>query len=93
MHERPRKRIWPSLISIARSKTRRHEVGLRNGSSPSAISISAQAPRATSQKPTVAKRYFLAGAAGAVPLPRIALKKSLLWSITIRSLLLRKLAR
>ena len=92
---RPRKRIWPSLICIAFSNTRRHEVGLMKGSRPSATSISAQALRAMSQKPISANGYFLAGAAaGAGELPRIALKNSLLaGSTTIRSLLLRKLER
>ncbi len=91
---RPRKRICPSLICIAFSNTRRQEPGLRNGSRPSAMSISAQALSAMSQKPTSANAYFLAGAAGAALLPRIALKNSLLLgSITIRSPLLRKLDR
>ena len=91
----PRKRIWPSLICIAFSKICRHDTGLMKGSKPSAMSMSAIALRATSQKPTPAKGYFLAdgGAAGGPP-PRRALKKSLLaGSITSRSPLLRKLWR
>jgi len=95
MQLRPRKRIWPSLIRIAFSKICRQDTGLMKGSRPSATSISATALRATSQKPAPAKRYFLAaGAAGCRPLPRSALKNSLPdGSITIRSPLLRKLAR
>ena len=90
---RPRKRICPSLICVAFSKTRRHDGGLRNGSRPSATSINAQALKATSQKPTFANGHFLAAAAGAAGLPRIAVKNSLLGSTTIMSFLLRKLAR
>ncbi len=98
---RPRKRIWPSLISSARSKMRRHDGGLRNGSSPSATSISATALRATSQKPGDAKRYLFcagavvrcAGTAGGAAGPRIDLKNSLLGSTIMRSDLLRKVAR
>ncbi len=97
---RPRKRIWPSLICSARSKMRRHDIGLTNGSRPSATSINATALRATSQNATDPKRYFRAGAtvrdgaaAGDVAAPRIALKKSPLWSTIITSDLLRKLAR
>ena len=95
MQVRPRKRICPSLICIAFSNTCRQEMGLMKGSRPSATSISATALRATSQKPTLAKGYFLAGAAaGPDVLPRIALKNSLLaGSTTKRSPLLRKLAR
>jgi hypothetical protein len=87
---RPRKRIWPSLSRVARSKTLRHAAGLKNGSSPSTTSIRAQAPSSKSQNPTVTGAYF---GAPVVPLPRIALKKSLLGSTTTMSLLLRKLAR
>ena len=90
---RPRKRSWPSLIWVAFSNTRRQEIGLMKGSRPSAMSISAQALRATSQKPTFANGYFLAGAAVADEPPRIALKKSLPGSTIIRSPLLRKLDR
>lgn len=95
MQVRPRKRIWPSLICIAFSKICRQDTGLMKGNRPSAMSISATALSATSQKPTPGKGYFRpAGAAGAVPLPRIALKNSLLdGSMTSRSPLLRKLAR
>ncbi len=90
----PRNRIWPSLILVAFSKTCRHDKGLMKGSRPSATSISATALRATSQKPTLDKSYFLAGAVGATVLPRIALKNSLLaGSTTSTSPLLRKLAR
>lgn len=90
---RPRKRICPSVICVAFSKTRRHIGGLRNGSRPSATSISAQALKATSQNPTLAKGYFLTGVVDAAEGPRIALKKSLLGSTTMMSLLLRKDAR
>ena len=100
MQVRPRKRIWPSLIRIAFSKICRHDIGLRNGSNPSAMSISATALSATSQNATDPKRYLRAGATGArdgatggVPVPRIDLKNSLLGSTIIRSDLLRKLAR
>ncbi len=93
----PRKRICPSLIFIARSNTRRQDGGLMKGSSPSTTSISAQAPSSASQISTKAgaAAYFLAAPAPAVPLeaPRIALKKSLLGSMTITSDLLRKLER
>ncbi|CAN5702531.1 hypothetical protein BH11PSE8_BH11PSE8_25330 [soil metagenome] len=93
----PRNRICPSLIFMARWKTRRQDVGLTKGRSPSTTSISAQAPRSASQMSTKAGAavYFLPGAALAVPLeaPRIALKKSLLGSMTITSDLLRKLER
>src|SRR5664279_1874048 len=54
MLDRPRKRICPSLICIAFSKTRRHDGGLRKGRRPSATSISASALMAMSQKPTSA---------------------------------------
>ena len=95
MQVRPRKRIWPSLIRIAFSKICRHDTGLMNGSSPSAMSISATALRATSQKPTPCKGYFRdAGAAAVDSLPRRALKKSLFaGSTTTMSPLLRKLWR
>ena len=97
---RPRKRIWPSLISSARSKMRRQDTGLTNGSSPSATSIRATALSATSQNATDPNRYLRAGGdaaraggTGGAPGPRIDLKKSLLGSTIIRSDLLRKLAR
>ena len=97
---RPRKRICPSLIWIARSKTRRQDMGLRNGTTPSATSNSAQALMATSQNPTFANAYFLGVEAGALAavagngaLPRMALKNSLFSSTTIRSLLLRNAPR
>ena len=97
MLTRPRKRIWPSLICSARSNTRRHAAGLKNGSRPSATSISAtraeQRGPSTRPAPTRYLRAGAAGAAAAAPLPRIALKKSLLGSTTITSDLLRKLAR
>ena len=97
----PRNRIWPSLICNACSKMRRQEIGLMNGSNPSATSISATALSATSQNGTDPNRYFRAGAgaggrgdaAGGALGPRIALKKSLLGSTITRSDLLRKLAR
>jgi len=96
----PRKRIWPSLICNACSKMRRQEIGLMNGSNPSATSISATALSATSQNATDPNRYFRAGggavragATGGALGPRIALKKSLLGSTITRSDLLRKLAR
>ena len=87
----PRKRICPSLSVSARSKTPRQSAGLTNGSSPSMISISANAPSSTSQNEAGATRYFF----GAPPplVPRIALKNSLPMSTIITSLLLRKLAR
>jgi hypothetical protein len=90
----PKKRICPSLSFIARSNTPRHAVGLKNGSKPSATSISANAPSSTSQNPAAAKTYFLAaGAAAGAAVPRMALKNSLLGSTTITSPLLRKLER
>jgi len=97
MLDRPMKRICPSLIFVARSKTLRHIGGLRKGKKPSITSISANAPSSSSVKPGAAKAYFFAaGAIGAFDVldePRIALKKSLPGSTTITSDLLRKLAR
>src|SRR5437764_552998 len=99
---RPRKRIWPSLICRARSKMRRQDGGLRNGSRPSATSINATALRATSQNASDDKRYFrpgatarpgAAGGAAETPAPRIERKNSLLGSTITRSDLLRKVAR
>jgi hypothetical protein len=97
MLERPMKRICPSVIFIARSKTPRHLVGLMNGRNPSTTSISANAPTSKSQKLSDGpKAYFFEdgattdGAEGL--LPRMAWKKSLLGSSTITSDLLRKLA-
>lgn len=90
MLARPTKRIWPSLSRIARSNTPRHDAGLKNGSSPSTISINAPAASARSQKPTSTTVQFLPEGA---PPERIALKKSPLGSSTITSPLLRKLAR
>ena len=98
MLDRPMKRIWPSLILVARSNTLRHIGGLRNGRKPSITNISAKAPNTSSEKPGVTNgHFFAAGAAGAaldeIDPPRMALKKSLLGSTTIMSDLLRKLAR
>ena len=90
----PRKRIWPSLICIAFSKMLRQDGGLTKGTRPSAMSISATALRATSQKPAPVKGYLLDAGAGVAPPPRSALKKSLFaGSMTTMSLLLRKLCR
>ena len=59
---RPMKRIWPSLMRVARSKTSRQVVGLMNGNKPSMTNINAKAPSNTS--PMVASGlYFFAGAA------------------------------
>jgi len=96
MLDSPRKRICPSLIRVACSKSRRHPPGLKNGSSPSTTSISAQAASSTSQKPAGTADYFFgaAAAAGAAEAePRMALKKSLAGSSTITSPLVRKAAR
>ena len=99
MLDRPRKRICPSLMRAARSKMLRHDDGLKKGSRPSATSINEPAPSSKSQKLASAKRYFrsrlTAGALAAVAsaAPRIAAKKSLPGSTTIRSVLLRKLDR
>lgn len=93
MLARPMKRIWPSLICVARSNIRRHVAGLKNGNSPSTTSISAPAASSVSQKPGT--RYFFAvawGGASGPPL-RMALKNSLAGSTTIMSDLLRKLER
>ena len=96
MLDSPRKRSCPSVIRIARSKTRRHEVGLTKGRIPSTTSISAQAASSESQKsagPKAAYFFGEAGAAGVGGPMRIALKKSLFGSTTNTSALLRKLAR
>ncbi len=97
MLARPRNRIWPSVIFMARSNTRRHAGGLKKGSKPSAMSINANAPSSNSQTGAADKSYFRAAAAGATgaapPAPRMALKNSLPGSTTITSERLRKLAR
>lgn len=97
MLDRPRNRIWPSLICVARSNTLRHVEGLKNGSSPSTINISAKAPSSNSPTPAEANAYFRAAGAGGTAagplLPRRALKNSLPGSTTITSERLRKLAR
>jgi hypothetical protein len=97
MLDRPRNRIWPSLIFVARSNTLRQVVGLKNGSRPSTTNISANAPSTSSHTLAAANAYFrAAGAGGAAAgplLPRRALKNSLLGSTTITSERLRKLAR
>jgi len=104
MLDKPIKRIWPSLILMARSNTLRHLGGLIKGNKPSTTSISANAPTNRSQKLSTPKRYFFAAgaaafaagaAAGAATglLPRMAWKNSLPGSTTITSDLLRKLAR
>lgn len=96
MLDRPMKRICPSVIRIARSKTARQVAGLTNGSKPSTTSISANAPNSRSDRPvSEPTAYFFAGAAAGAPGPplRIVWKKSLLGSTTITSDLLRKLAR
>ena len=97
---RPMKRICPSLICVARSKTRRHCAGLMNGSNPSITSISANAPNSSSAKLAAEpKAYFFARAAGAAGIagvagpPRMAWKNSLFGSTTITSDLVLKLAR
>jgi hypothetical protein len=88
------KRICPSLSFIACANTARQRAGLTKGSSPSTTSISANAPRSSSQSPVAATAYFLGLVApGPGPLLRIDWKNSLLGSTTIRSDLLRKLAR
>ena len=100
---RPMKRIWPSLIRVARSKTSRHFGGLMKGSRPSITSISAIAPSSRSPRLGAAPKayFFFTGDASAAapaagvpePLPRSAWKNSLPGSTTITSDLLRKLAR
>ena len=90
------KRIWPSVMRIARWKTPRHFGGLMNGSNPSITSISANAPTTRSHRlgeDAATAYFFFAAAAGTAPEPRIDWKKSLLGSTTITSLLVRKLAR
>ena len=98
MLDKAMKRICPSLSFIANSNMARHFVGLTNGSRPSTTSISANAPSSRSQRPGAAGAatgYFLGAAGAAAPGPplRIDWKNSLLGSTTIRSDLLRKLAR
>lgn len=96
MLHNPTKRICPSLICMARSNTERHFGGLTNGSKPSTTSINAKAPSSRSARPgPVTTAYFFAADALAPepPLPRMAWKNSLFGSTTIRSDLLRKLAR
>jgi hypothetical protein len=90
------KRICPSVSLSACSNTARHFGGLTNGSNPSATSISAKAPISSSQSPGPdATGYFFVGAVAEAPGPplRSDWKNSLLGSTTIRSDLLRKLAR
>ncbi len=98
----PRKRICPSFIFKARSKTPRHAEGLNSGNRPSATSISANAPSSRSHtlaSPTSELHgtrlpgYFFAAEPGTELEPRIALKNSLLESTIITSDLLRKLER
>ena len=88
-------RICPSVIRIARSNIARHFGGLMKGSNPSTTSINANAPSSRSPRPGAdSTAYFFAEDAPApAPLPRMAWKKSLFGSTTIRSDLLRKLAR
>jgi hypothetical protein len=96
MLDRPMKRIWPSVMRIARSNTLRHFGGLTNGSSPSITSISANAPTNRSHRldEGATAYFFFAGTAGAAaPEPRMAWKKSLPGSTIITSFLVRKLAR
>ncbi len=90
---KPMNRICPSLRRVARSNTARHFTGLMKGSKPSTINISANAPTRRSQNPALVKAYFLGLAAAAAGAPRMALKNSLLGSMTITSDLLRKLDR
>ena len=63
MLTKPMKRIWPSLIRIARSKTLRHAPGLKNGNKPSTTSIKAHAASTVFQKPGTRGHYFFATAA------------------------------
>ncbi len=96
MLARPRKRIWPSLIRIARSNAARQLRGLMNGSRPSSTSTSATAASSTSQPSTADDNDapYRRGAAGnAAPAPRIARKNSLPGSTIMTSFLLRKLVR
>ena len=96
MLDKPTNRICPSLIRSAFSKTARQCRGLTKGKNPSTISINANAPSNSSQPlGATATGYFLAAGAVDVPGPplRIDWKNSLLGSTTIRSDLLRKLAR
>jgi len=91
MLDRPTKRICPSVIDNTRLNTWRQAAGLMKGISPSITSISASAPSSLS----TGCACYLRGAAepAGAPDPRMALKKSLLESITITSDLLRKLLR
>ena len=92
----PRSRIWGSVSRSARSNTRRHAPGFRNGSSPSKISTSATALQSSRPTPPY---FFLTAASPApapaapLPEPRIALKKSEPVSTTTTSDFLLKLAR
>lgn len=78
-------------MRVARSNTRRHAPGLRNGSRPSMTSISASAANRISPKGVPG--YFFAAEGSAAPAPRMDLKNSLFASSTMTSDLLRKLAR
>ena len=96
MLDRPRKRIWPSLMRSALLNTSRHVVGLKNGNKPSNTSTSATAPTSTSTMASRRRAISAAvrrRAARACGVPRIALKNSLDGSTTITSERLRKLAR
>jgi len=94
MLDRPRNRICPSLIRVARSKRLRQLVGLKNGNTPSTTSISANAPSSNSHTLAAANGYLrAAGTATGLLEPRMALKNSLPGSTTITSERLRKLPR
>jgi len=87
----PMPRIWWSGMRRICSNMRRQPSGLMAGINPSSTSNKASAiHKASDIQPTPG--HFLAAGAAALP-PRKVLKKSLLWSSTITSDLLRNVAR
>jgi len=92
----PRKRIWPSAKPNTREKVSRQDPGLKSGKSPSNTSIQASPDHKPSHIhcPNMAD-YFLGDEAAGEPTeppPRMALKNSMLGSITITSDFCRKVA-
>ncbi len=98
---RPTNRNWPSVNCVARSNMQRQLPGLNSGIRPSNTSINASAPSQRSDtaqsdgtQPATLPAHGCQAARYLLPPPlRMALKKSLLGSTTITSLLFLKLAR
>jgi len=93
MLHNPKNRICPSLICMICVNMRRHPPGAMKGNRPSMTSTRAKAAQNVSLSTVCAGcGYFLAGVAGAMLLPRNALKNSDDGSTTMTSLFLLKLA-